>query len=81
METFVNVIRKDPKVRIKINDNVNRYIRIPFNYQSTIGYDTLLQTVILKEIINIMGTTITDLGIELKMKICRIEYLENKKLI
>ena len=28
-----------------------------------------------------MGTTITDLDIELKMKISRIEYLENKKLI
>ena len=34
-----------------------------------------------KELINIMGTTITDLDIELKMKISRIKNFENKKLI
>ena len=32
----------------------------------------------LKELINIMGTTITDLDKELKMKISRIEYLEDR---
>ena len=41
----------------------------PYNYQSKIGYVTLIQNVILKELINIMGATITDLDIELKMKI------------
>ena len=60
---------------------LDRYMRLPSNYQSKIGYDCLNQNVILKEIINIMGTTITDLDIELKMKISRIEYLENIKLI
>ena len=25
MEAFINVIRKDPKVRIKINDMLDRY--------------------------------------------------------
>ena len=59
---------------------LDRYNRLPLKYQSRIGYDTLIQNVILKELINIMGTTITDLDIELKMKIIRIEYLENKKL-
>ena len=76
MEAFLNVIRKDPKVRVKINDTLDRYMRLPYKYQSKIGYDTLIQNVILKELINIMGTTITDLDIELKMKISRIEYLE-----
>ena len=56
-------------------------MKLPCKYQSKIGYDTLIQNVILKELINIMGTTITDLDIELKMKISRIKYLENKKLI
>ena len=42
------------------------------------GYDTLIQNVILQELINIMGATITDLDIELKMKISRIKYLRNK---
>ena len=81
MEDFINVIRKDPKVRIKINDTLDRYNRLPYNYQSRTGYDTLIQNVILKELINIMSGTITDLDIELKTKISRIEYLENKKLI
>ena len=79
MEAFRNVIRKDPKVRVKINDTLDRYMILPLKYQSKIGYDTLIQNIILKELINIMGTTITDLDIELKMKHSRIEYLENKK--
>ena len=81
MEDFINVIRKDPKVRNKINDTLDRYNRLPYIYQSETGYDTLIQNVILKELINKRGMTITDLDIELKMKISRIEYLENKKLI
>ena len=81
MEAFVNVIRKDPKVRVKINDTLDRYMRIPFKYQSEIGYDCLIQNIILKELINIMSITITVFDIELKMKINRIKYLENKKHI
>ena len=52
-------------------------MRLPYKYQSKIGYDTLIQNVILKEILSIMGSTIT----ELKMEISRINFLENKKLI
>ena len=72
MDAFVNVIRRDPKVRIKINDTLDRYMRLPYNYQSKIGYDCLIQNIILEELINIMGMTVTDLD---------IEYLENKKHI
>ena len=79
MEAFVNVNRKDPKVRVKINDTLDRYMRLPYKYQSKIGYDTLIQNIILRELINIMGAVITDLDIEFKMKISRIEYLESKK--
>ena len=80
MDDFVNVIKKDPKVRIEINDMLDRYNRLPYIYQSKIGYDTLIQNVILRELINIMSGTIKDLDIELKMKISRIKYFENKKL-
>ena len=76
MDAFINVIKKDPKVRVKIIDKLDRYNRLPDNCQSKIGYDTLIQSVILKELINKMGTTITDLDIELKLKISRIKYLE-----
>ena len=72
MYAFINVIKKDPKVRVEINDMLDRYMGLPYIYQSKIGYDTLIQNVILKELINIMGTTITDLDIVLKMKISRI---------
>ena len=69
---FVNVNRKDPKVRIKKNDILDRFNRLSYNYQSKIGYGCLIQNVILKELIIIMGTTITDMDIKLKMKISKI---------
>ena len=78
MDDFVNVIKRDPKVRIKTNDMLDKYNRLPYNYQSKIGYDSLIQNGIFKELINTMGTTITDLDIETKMNFCRIEYLESK---
>ena len=56
-------------------------MRLPYKYQSKIGYDCLIQNIILKVLINIMAGTITDLDIELRMKISRIKYLENKNLI
>ena len=39
---------------------LDRYNRLPSNYQAKIGYDCLIQNVFLQELINIMGTTITD---------------------
>ena len=60
---------------------LDRYIRLPYNYQSKTGFDTLIQNLILKALINKMDTTITDLDIESKMKISRINYLDSKKLI
>ena len=81
MDAFINVVEKGSKVGYKINDMLDRYIRLPNNYRSKIGYDTLVPIVILKELIIIMGTTTTDLDIELKMKNSRIKFLENKKPI
>ena len=74
------VTKKDPQVRIKINDMLDRCNKLPHKYQSKIGYDTLIQNVIINELINIMGSTKTDLDIELKMKISRIKYLEKNTL-
>ena len=78
MDDFINVIRKDPQVRVKLNEVLERYKRYPYSYQGKTGYDVLIQIVILAELINIMGTTKTDLDVELKMKKSRIEYLESK---
>ena len=73
------MIKKDPQVQNKINVMLDRYMSLPYDFQSKIGYNSLIQNVILKELINIMATTIIDLDVELKMKISRINYLENKK--
>ena len=59
---------------------LDRYITLPYKFQSKIGYDTFIQNEILKEMIILMGATKTDLDIELKMKINRIKYLESKLL-
>ena len=64
MDAFINVIRKDPKVRVKINNMLDRYNRWLYIYQSKIAYDTLIQNAILEELINITGSTETDLYIE-----------------
>ena len=78
MDAFVNVIRKDPKVRIKLNNTLDRYLKLPYNYQSKLGYDTLTRNVILKEVINKISTTITDSDIDLKLKFSRVKILEGK---
>ena len=77
MEAFVNVIKKDPKVRTKINVMLDRYMSLPYDFQSKIGYNSLIQNVILKELLNIMSLTIIDLDIELKILIIK-HFKENK---
>ena len=78
MEAFVNVIKKDPFVCIKINNMLDRHNRLTYNHKIEIIYDNFIHNIILKELINIMSIMILDLDMELKMKISRIKYLENK---
>ena len=78
MNDFINVIKKDPQVRKKINDMLDRHNRLPYKYHSKIGFDSLIQNVILKELINKVGTTMTNIHIELKIKISRLKYLESR---
>ena len=77
-DAFIKVIKKDPRVQNIINVMLDRYMSLPYDFQSKIGYNSLIQIVILIELINIMSLIITDLDIELKMKISRIKYLEKK---
>ena len=79
MEAFINVIKKNPFVCMKINNMLDRYNRLTYNRKIEIAYDNLIQNIILKELINIISVMIRDLNMELKMKISRIKYLENKK--
>ena len=59
---------------------LDRYMSLPYIYQSKIGFDCLIQKIILKELINNMRTTRVGLDIKLKMKISRVKYLESKLL-
>ena len=77
MDAFINVIKKDPFVCMKVNDMLDRYNRLTYDLKIEIAYDNLIQNIILKELINIMSVMITDLDMELKMKISRIKYLES----
>ena len=49
MDAFINVIRKNPEVRVKIKIMLDRYMSLPYDYCSRTGYDALIQNVILKE--------------------------------
>ena len=77
MEAFINVIKKDPFVCMKINNMLDRYNRLTYDHKIEIVYDKLIQNIILKELINIMSILISDLDMELKMKISRIKFLES----
>ena len=49
MDDFINVIKKGPQIRIKVNKMLDRFNRLPYNYQSKLGYDFLIHNVILKK--------------------------------
>ena len=54
MNDFINVLRKDPQIRIKVYDMLDRYNKLPYNFKLKIGCDILLKNVILREIIFIL---------------------------
>ena len=68
MDDFIKAIKKDPKIHNNINIMLDRYMSLPYEFQSSIGYNSLIQNIILKELINILSLIIIDLDIELKLK-------------
>ena len=80
MEAFINVIKKDPFVCMKKNIMLDRYNRRTYDRKIEIVYDNLIQNIILKELINLLSIMISDLDMELKLKISRNKYLENKDI-
>ena len=56
---------------------LDRYNRLTYDYKIEIVYDNLIQNNILQELINIMSIMISDLDMDLKMKISRIKYFES----
>ena len=78
MDDFTNVIKKDRKVPIKKKDMLDKYNRLPYNYHPKTGYDTMIQNIVLKDIINLMSIVIVDIDIELRLKKSRTKYLRKK---
>ena len=68
MDNFIKTIKKDKKICDNINIMLDRYMSLPYEFRSRIGYNSLMQNVILKELINILSLIIVDLDIELKLK-------------
>ena len=66
-EAFINVIKKDPFVCIKLNNMLDRFNRLTYDHKIEIVYDNLIQKNILKELINIMSIMITDFDMELNI--------------
>ena len=55
----------------------DRYNILTFDRKIEIVYDNLIQNIILKKLMNIISVMISDLDMELKMKISRANYLES----
>ena len=68
MENFIKAIKKDKRICNNINIMLDRYMSLPSEFRSRIGYNSLIQNVILKELINMLCLIIVDLDIELKLK-------------
>ena len=52
MDAFINVIKKGPQIRIKVNDMLDRCNRLPYNYQSKIrSHSCLISSIISKKVI------------------------------
>ena len=58
MEAFINVIKKDPFVCMKINNMLDRYNRLTYDRKDEIVYDNLIQNIIPKELKKIMSKMI-----------------------
>ena len=68
MENFIKAINKDKRICKNINIMLDRYMALPYEFRSKIGYNSLIQNVILKELINMLCLIIIDLDMELKLK-------------
>ena len=68
MDDFIKAIKKDPKNCKNINIMLKRYMSLPYEFQSKIGYNSLIQNIILKELINVLSVLIIDLDTQLKIK-------------
>ena len=78
MNDFIIVVKRNPQVQIKRKNIPDKYNRLPNICQLKIVYETLIQSVNLEDMTNLMASTIVVIDIELKMKICRIKYLESR---
>ena len=80
METFITVVERDPQIQVEIKDILDKYNKFSLIYHSKVGYENLIQKVILEELKHLMSIKILDIDIEIKVKISRLKYLESRLL-
>ena len=78
MTDFIEFIQKDTKIQNDISNIVDIYNNQSYATKSILGKNALIQSIIYKEAINIMGDTINDMDIEIEQKDNKISFLENK---
>ena len=78
MTDFIEMMQKDTKIQNNISNIIDKYNNQSYATRSKLGENTIIQSSIYKEAINIMGDTINDMDVEIEHKENKISFLENK---
>ena len=78
MTEFKEIIQKDANIQNEISQTIDKYNKESFSTRSQIGQNALIQSKVIKQAINIMGETISDMDMEIEQKDNKIQFLEDK---
>ena len=78
MSDFIEINKKDTKIQDDISQTIEKYNKKSYATQSKIGKNSLIQSKVFKQAIEIMDDTISDMDIEIEQKDNKISFLENK---
>ena len=82
MGEFIDIIKKDPNIQNKISQTIDKYNKetSSFSKRSQLCQNFLVQSKVLKQAINFMGETISDVDIEIEQKDNKTLFLKAKYL-
>ena len=78
MGEFIEIIKQDVNIQKEISQTIDKYNKESFSTRSQIGQNSLIQSKVFKQAINIMGETISDIDVETEQKDTKIQFLEDK---
>ena len=79
LSEFEEIIKEDSKVQNETTQTFEEYNKESYSVPPRMGENALLQNKGFEQIINIMGSTIEDMEIEVEQKDIKIKFLENKR--